>query len=119
VGSSQHLVECGTLRLCATNSVGVFVNDFKSALFRKKAQIKRLCLRILIAGGNSGIQNRTLHLHNLSSHNSIRVFSSALQTGEASVVAVGSHVRVLARQVHLRNDVADDALVFQKASVSQ
>jgi hypothetical protein len=51
--------------------------------------------------------------------NSIRVFSSAMQTSEASVVAIGFHVSVLARQVHLRNDVADDALVFQNALISE
>jgi hypothetical protein len=33
MGRRHHLVECRTLRLCATNPVGVFVNDFKSALF--------------------------------------------------------------------------------------
>ena len=31
-GCAHHLVDCRTLRFCATHSVGVFVNEFKSAL---------------------------------------------------------------------------------------
>jgi len=37
------------------------VDDFKTALFRQSPQIKRLCLRILIEGGNSDMQNCSLH----------------------------------------------------------
>jgi hypothetical protein len=37
------------------------VDDFKTALFRQSPQIKRLRLRILIEGGNSGMQNCSLH----------------------------------------------------------
>jgi hypothetical protein len=36
----------------------------------------------------------------------------------ADSAATDSYVRVLARQIHLRNDVADDALVFQNALVT-
>jgi hypothetical protein len=51
--------------------------------------------------------------------NSNGIFSFGVQTSEASVVAVGASVSVFARKVHLRNDVLDDALVFQNALVSQ
>jgi len=66
VGSCHHLVECRTLCLGATDPVGVLVNNLKPPLFREPPQIKRLSLRVLIAGGNSGIQNGSLHLHRLS-----------------------------------------------------
>jgi hypothetical protein len=61
MGSSEHLIERRTLRFCAADSVSVFVNDLKTALFCQPSQIKRLCLRILIAGGNSDIQGGSLH----------------------------------------------------------
>lgn len=66
VGSSEHRVERRTLGFGTADSIGVLVDNLESPLFRKPSQIKRLGLRILIAGGNSGIQNRSLHLHNLS-----------------------------------------------------
>jgi hypothetical protein len=37
------------------------MNDFKTTLLCQPAQIERLGLGILIEGGNSGIQNRSLH----------------------------------------------------------
>jgi len=49
-----------------SDAVGVLMHDFEPTLFRQPAQIKRLCLRILIEGGNSRIQYRSFHLHNLS-----------------------------------------------------
>jgi hypothetical protein len=42
VGGGEHLVEGRTLRLRATNSVGVLVDDFKTALFRQPPQVQRL-----------------------------------------------------------------------------
>ena len=53
MGSGEHLVECGALRIRAADPVSVFVNDFKAALSREPAQIKRLRLGILVEGGNS------------------------------------------------------------------
>ena len=55
LGSGKHLVERGTLRLRAADLVGVLVNDLEPALLRKPAQVKRLCLRILVECGNTGI----------------------------------------------------------------
>src|SRR5260370_42597299 len=65
VGRGEHLIESRTLGLGAADSVTVFVDDFKATLFRKPAQVKSLGLRILIEGRDSGVQNRSLHLHNL------------------------------------------------------
>ena len=48
-----------------------------------------------------------------------QVFGSAVQTGKAAVVAVGSLVRVLARQVQRRHYLADDARVFEDAAVGE
>ena len=59
VGSSQDLVEGGTLRRRAADRVGVFVDDFQTALFRETAQIQRLGLPILVEGRNSDIQDRS------------------------------------------------------------
>jgi hypothetical protein len=59
VGSGQDVVEGGTLRRRAADRVGVFVGDFKTALFRETAQIQRLGLRILVEGRNSDIQDRS------------------------------------------------------------
>jgi hypothetical protein len=50
MGGGQHLVECQTLPLRADDLVGILANDFESALLYDPAQIKRLCLRILIEG---------------------------------------------------------------------
>jgi hypothetical protein len=61
MGSGEHLVECGTLRLGAADSVGVLVDDFKTALLCQPPQIKRLGLGILIESGNSGVENGSLH----------------------------------------------------------
>ena len=55
MGSGQQLVECGALRLLAADPVGVLVDYLKAALLREPAEIKRLCLGILVEGGNSGI----------------------------------------------------------------
>src|SRR6266550_4378585 len=48
-----------------------------------------------------------------------QVFAPAVQAGETSVMAVGSLVRVLAWQVHLRHDLAHYALVLQDALVGE
>ena len=51
--------------------------------------------------------------------NSIGIFRSAMQTSVASVMGVGVHVRVFAREVHLRDDFPDDAPAIQNALISQ
>lgn len=63
VGGGEHLVERRTLRFGAADPARVLMNDFKTALLRQPAQIKRMGPGILIEGGNSGIQNCSLHLH--------------------------------------------------------
>jgi hypothetical protein len=60
MGSCEHLVEHGALRLRPADPV-LFMDDFKSALFFQPAQVERLRFGILIEGGNSGIQNCSLH----------------------------------------------------------
>jgi len=54
-GISEKLVETGSFRFCARNGVGVFMDDFISALLRQFSEVVELRFCVLVAGGSPAI----------------------------------------------------------------
>jgi hypothetical protein len=63
----HQLVEAGSLRLRAANSVGVLADDFIATLLRHLTQVEKLRLQILFHGGNFVHKKRIFSLAVFSS----------------------------------------------------
>ena len=57
-GISEKLVETRSFRFCARNGVGVFMDDFISALLRQFSEVVELRFCVLVAGGYPRINGR-------------------------------------------------------------
>jgi hypothetical protein len=57
-GICKKLVETGAFRFCTGNCVGVFMNNFISALLRQFTKVVELCFWMLFAGRNARVEDR-------------------------------------------------------------
>ena len=57
-GVLQKFIEAGAARLRTADSIGVFVDDFETALLRHGPKIEKLGLRMLIQCGNAHVEGR-------------------------------------------------------------